>query len=85
MAFGRKEMKTVLTLNAEFTHSEQKHNYEVLVKPIKSLGLEAFISENIENLPAVSQILNINTKEILRKDGMIELSPGNYYDKDTIG
>ena len=85
MAFGRKEMKAVLTLNAQFTHCQQKHNYEVLVKPIKSLGLEAFISDNIENLPAVSQILNINTKEILRKDGMIELSPGNYYDKDTIG
>ena len=42
------------------------------------------MNENIENLPAISQVLNINTKQILRKEGMIELSPGNYYNTDTL-
>lgn len=64
-------MKTVLNLKAEFTHNNEKFSYDVLVKPIKYLGLEAFMAENIENLPAICQVLNINTKQILRKDGMV--------------
>ena len=43
------------------------------------------MGENVENLAAISQILNINTKDSLRKDGMIELSPGSYYNKESIG
>lgn len=40
MAWGRKEMKTVLTCKAEFLKNEVKHSFEVLVKPTKSLGVE---------------------------------------------
>lgn len=39
MAWGRKEMKTVLSLKAEFSRNNEKREYEVLVKPVKSLGL----------------------------------------------
>jgi hypothetical protein len=66
MVWGRKEMKTVLTCKAEFTRNEQKHTYDVLVKPVKRLSLETFMSENIENLPSIIQVLNINAKQRLR-------------------
>lgn len=43
MAWGRKEMKTVLALKAEFLRNETKHAYEILVKPTKSLSLTDFL------------------------------------------
>lgn len=43
MAWGRIDMKTVLSLKADFVRNDEKHSYEVLVKPIKHLGLEAFV------------------------------------------
>ena len=78
-------MKTTLSFKAQFSRNDQQHVYEVLVKPVKSLSLISFMGENVENLPAISQILNINTKDSLRKDGMVELSQGSYYNKDSIG
>lgn len=84
MVWGRKEMKTVLTCKAEFTRNEQKLTYEVLVKPVKRLSLETFMSENIENLPSIIQVLNINAKQRLRQDGMVELTPGSYYERESI-
>jgi hypothetical protein len=56
----------------------------VLVKPAKTISLETFMNENIDNLPAISQVLNINAKSMLRKEGLVELSSGSYYNKDTI-
>ena len=79
MAWGRKEMTTVLTCKAQFTKQGTKHSFEVLVKPIKSLGLENFMTQNIDNLPAISQVLNINAKEQLRKNKLVELYPGSYF------
>jgi len=42
------------------------------------------MNDNVENLPAIAQVLNINVKQALRNDGMIELVPGSYFHKDTI-
>ena len=42
------------------------------------------MNENIDNLPAIAQVLNINVKQTMRKDGMVELIPGSYFHKDTI-
>lgn len=53
--------------------------FDVLVKPTKSMSLESFMGENMENLPSISQVLNINTKQRLREEGMIELYPGSYF------
>jgi len=33
---------------------------------------------------SVCQILNINTKNLLKEKKLIELSPGSYFDPDTI-
>jgi hypothetical protein len=80
MVWGRKEMKTVLTCKAEFVKNEQQFCFDVLVKPTKTLGLESFLSENIENLPSIIQVLNINAKKKLRDEKMVELYPGSYYE-----
>ena len=42
------------------------------------------MNDNVENLPAIAQVLNINVKQDLRNDGMIELVPGSYFHNDTI-
>lgn len=84
MAWGRKEMKTVLTLTTEFNKSGHDYKFEILVKPTRALSLEAFMQNNTDSLATVSQVLNINSKQVLRKDGMVELYPGSYYSKDNI-
>ncbi len=35
-------------------------------------------------MAAICQVLNINTKNMLRKSDMLELSLGNYYDQSSI-
>lgn len=37
---------------------------------------------NAENLPSISQVLNISVKNSLRKEKMVELYPGSYYSND---
>jgi hypothetical protein len=56
----------------------------VLVKQVKEMSVENFIIENPDNLPAICQVFNINTKNMLKKGKMVELSPGNYYHQNGL-
>lgn len=40
--------------------------------------------QNADNSNAVCQVLNINAKQRLRNNNMVELYPGSYYNKTTI-
>lgn len=42
------------------------------------------MNDNIDNLPAIAQVLNINIKQAMRKNNMVELVRGCYFDKDSI-
>jgi aubergine len=55
-----------------------------MIKPVKEISIENFIIENPDNLPAICQVLNINTKNMLRKSKMIELTLGNYYAENSL-
>ena len=55
-----------------------------MLKPVKEITVTNFLKENPENIMAISQILNINTKNMLRKANMTELTLGCYYDEATI-
>jgi hypothetical protein len=54
----------------------------VLVKPTKEIELSTFLAENQDNLAVICQILNINAKQCLKNDDMVELSPGSYFSQD---
>ena len=56
----------------------------MLIKQVKEMSVENFIIENPDNLPAICQVLNINTKNMLKKGKMVELSPGNYYNQNGL-
>ncbi len=55
-----------------------------MVKPVKEISIQNFIIENPEQVAAVCQILNINTKNTMRSAKMVELTRGVYYDEKTI-
>ena len=55
-----------------------------MLKPVKEISLENFIIENPDNLAAICQVLNINTKKMLKKSKMVELTTGNYYNENTL-
>jgi hypothetical protein len=84
MLWGRKPLAKPESLVAEFDRIKEHFRFEVLVKQVKEMSVENFILENPDNLPAICQVLNINTKNMLKKGKMVELSPGNYYHQNGL-
>jgi hypothetical protein len=71
MLWGRKALSKPETMVAEFEKNKDHFRFEVLVKQVKEMSVENFIIENPDNLPAICQVLNINTKNMLKKGKMV--------------
>ncbi len=51
----------------------------MIIKPNTTITVDDFISKDPENLVRLSQVLNVNTKNVLRNIGFKELDKGKYY------
>jgi len=56
-----------------------------MIKPNTSITVEDFITKDEANLTKLSQVFNINTKNVLRNIGFKELDKGKYYNDDDFG
>lgn len=67
MVWGWKDSKIAQTHSCKFTSKTIAYSFTVLLKPIKEILLKDFLNESPDKIAAVCQILNINTKNILKE------------------
>lgn len=66
MLWGRINETKVIAMTSKFKKGEEDFEFSVLVKPVKEITLQNFMSNNPEMSASVCQILNINTKNLLK-------------------
>jgi hypothetical protein len=83
MLWGNLNLKLALIIKTTIEVKGEKQEYELILKPTTSITVEDFIAKDEDNAARFSQILNVNTKNVLKSIGFKELDRGNYYnDKD---
>lgn len=69
MLWGNIELKMALISKTSIEVKGEKQEYEIIIKPAKTITIDEFITKDESNLTKLSQVFNVNIKNVLRKIG----------------
>lgn len=69
MLWGNMETKIALIFKTSIEVKGEKQDYEIIIKPAKTITIDEFITNDENNLTKLSQVFNVNIKNVLRKIG----------------